>query len=283
MSVKPRLTARQRMVRIYDRTMNGRQQNRFYENSGFYNFGYWDPPTDSMRHACESLVDKLAEKIPGDAERILDVACGLGASTRRLSVRFAPNIITAINISEAQLALARERAPGSTFLFMDATALQFPDASFDAVICVEAAFHFDTREVFFQEALRVLKPGGWLVLSDILLPRFMVPFAVPLQIPRANFVKDIPSYRKQLQDAGFEAIDVQNATDVCLGEFRRYLANWPAAEHQRGQLSFRSSIPRSIVCHLIAGYFGLTCKSYLLASARKRPGDTLSSSPRAIQ
>jgi len=263
------MTARQRMVQVYDRTMNGRQQRRFYEDSGFYNFGYWDPRTDSARQACETLVDKLSEKIPGDAERILDVACGLGASTRRLATRFAPGIITAINISEVQLALARQRAPGSTFSFMDATALQFPEASFDAVICVEAAFHFDTRDAFFREALRVLKPGGWLVLSDILLPRFMGPLAAPLQLPRANFVGDIASYRKRLEDIGFETLEVRDATDVCLGEFRRHLANWPAAEHRRGHLSFRSSIPRSIACHLIAWYFGMTCKTYLLASARK--------------
>jgi ubiquinone/menaquinone biosynthesis C-methylase UbiE len=89
---------------------------------------------------CVRLAKRWSEswpkKIPGDAERILDVECGLGASTQRLGVRFAPGIITAINISVAQLALARERAPGSTFLFMNATALQFPDANLNAVICV---------------------------------------------------------------------------------------------------------------------------------------------------
>jgi ubiquinone/menaquinone biosynthesis C-methylase UbiE len=43
---------------------------------------------------------------------------------------------------------------------MDAARLAFADAQFDAVICVEAAFHFDTRAAFLREALRVLKPAG---------------------------------------------------------------------------------------------------------------------------
>ena len=40
---------------------------------------------------------------------------------------------------------------------MDATELDFRDNSFDSIICVEAAFHFDTREKFVREAYRVLK------------------------------------------------------------------------------------------------------------------------------
>ncbi|MEM1071073.1 MAG: methyltransferase domain-containing protein, partial [Planctomycetota bacterium] len=46
----------------------------------------------------------------------------------------------------------------SSFEVMKAEALAFEDAAFDNVICVEAAFHFETRLDFFREALRVLKP-----------------------------------------------------------------------------------------------------------------------------
>jgi MPBQ/MSBQ methyltransferase len=263
------MTAQQKMIRVYDRTMRGRYQKRYYEDSGFFNFGYWHPPTSSQRQASEALVNRLLEKIPNKVGRILDVACGLGASTRLLMDWYPPEMITGINISEAQLAEARRRAPGCAFLRMDATRLEFSDAEFDAVICVEAAFHFDTRDAFLGETLRILKPGGSLVLSDILLRDFVALLAEHSQVPRANFVTDIAAYRKRLENAGFHAVDVQDATDICLGEFRRNLVRWPAAEHRRGHMSFRTSIAASIACHLISGYFATTCKTYLLASARK--------------
>jgi len=257
------------VTRVYDRLMVGSVARRYYDNSGFFNFGYWTAQTKSQRAASEQLVDQLVDRLPHKTGSILDVACGLGASSERLARTFAPQMITGINISKTQIDRARERCPGATFAVMDATELQFPDAQFDAVICIEAAFHFNTRDDFFREAFRVLKPGGSLVISDILFKHFSETLGKIGNVPRANHVRDIAEYRNRLTAAGFTNIDLEDRIDVCLGPFRRNLTRWAMTEYRAGRLRLSRALTTSLVCRGVAAYFGFFCKAYLLVSARK--------------
>jgi MPBQ/MSBQ methyltransferase len=263
------MSARERMIRVYDRTMRGSHARRYYQDSGYYNFGYWGGGATSQREASEALVDQLAARIVNKSGRVLDVACGLGACTKRLARIYPSDMITGINISEAQIADARARAPDCTLRVMDATKLDFSDNYFDAIICVEAAFHFDTRDKFFAEAYRVLKPGGSLVLSDILFRNISNALLEFGQIPRTNLVASIADYRARLTTVGFVAIDIQDATDLCLGGFRNNLVHWPASERRAGRLSVKRRIGAALFCRLLAAYFGLVCKTYVLVSARR--------------
>ncbi len=263
------MSTTERMIRVYDRTMPGSNPRRYYENSGYFNFGYWGSGATSQREASDALVDQLTGRIVGKGGRILDVACGLGASTRRLMDSYAPDMITGINISHAKIAAARARAPGCGFNVMDATVLDFPDNHFDAVICVEAAFHFDTRDGFFKEALRVLKPGGSLVLSDILYRKMCNAMVRLGRVPQANLVASIDEYSARLAAAGFTVVEVTDATDLCLGGFCRNLAGWARAERRAARMKLPRSLATAVVARSLAWYFGLICRTYLLVSARK--------------
>jgi MPBQ/MSBQ methyltransferase len=263
------MLARDRIIRLYDRTMRGGNARRYYENSGYYNFGYWGGGATSQREACDALVDRLVARIVDRRGRILDVACGLGASTNRLAQTYAPANIVGINISDLQIVEARARAPDCTFQVMDATKLNFSDNYFDAVICVEAAFHFDTRDGFLAEACRVLKPDGSLVLSDFLIRNNFGWLAGLFNVPRTNRVTNISDYQTCLTAAGFIAIEIQDATDLCLGGFLKNLLHWSASERRAGRMTFKRSLGDALGCRLLATYFGLVCKNYLLVSARK--------------
>ncbi len=99
---------------------------------------------------------------------LLDVGCGIGGSSRVLAKDYGFDV-TAVTISPQQVARAQQLTPeglSAKFLVDDAMALSFPDASFDIVWSVEAGPHMPDKAVFAKELLRVLKPGGVLVVAD---------------------------------------------------------------------------------------------------------------------
>lgn len=99
---------------------------------------------------------------------LLDVGCGFGGSSRVLAKDYGFSV-TGVTISPKQVERARELTPDGVdaqFKVDDAMALSYPDASFDVVWSVEAGPHMPDKAVFAKELMRVLKPGGVLVLAD---------------------------------------------------------------------------------------------------------------------
>lgn len=99
---------------------------------------------------------------------VLDVGCGIGGSSRILGRDYG-FAVTGITISPQQVQRAGQLTPPELdvhFQVNDAMALSFPDASFDVVWSIEAGPHMPDKAVFARELLRVLKPGGVLVVAD---------------------------------------------------------------------------------------------------------------------
>ena len=94
--------------------------------------------------------------------RALDVACGVGLSTRALAA--IADQVAAIDNSAAMLAQA-PALPNVVYQAADAEKLPFPDSTFD-LVAVGLAFHWFDQDQFLREAARVLSPGGWLFIYN---------------------------------------------------------------------------------------------------------------------
>ncbi len=144
--------------------------------------GYWDDPPslsapshpgefEAAQARLTSILIALAEL--RDGQSVLDVGCGFGGALEAAGQR-ADMRLLGLNIDRRQLDICRTLPLGNSTLSLvmaDACALPFRPASFDRVFCIEAMFHFRARQTFLREAAKALRPGGRLVLSDILLRR----------------------------------------------------------------------------------------------------------------
>lgn len=95
-----------------------------------------------------------------EGSELLELGCGPGdPTTKSLSQRFA---VTANDISEGCLALARKNAPNAKFVLSDMTELEFPADRFDAVVAYYAFHHVprDRYEPLINNISRWLKSGG---------------------------------------------------------------------------------------------------------------------------
>ncbi|NEP38766.1 MAG: methyltransferase domain-containing protein [Okeania sp. SIO2H7] len=108
-------------------------------------------------------LDKLSR-----GTNVLDVGCGIGGSTRILAKDYGFDV-TGITISPKQVQRAQEltlEGVDAKFKVDDALGLSFPDNSFDVVWSIEAGPHMPDKAKYAQEMMRVLKPGGILVVAD---------------------------------------------------------------------------------------------------------------------
>lgn len=242
----------------------------------FNNFGYWQDLTTSIQAAHQEMMSSLVRPFRKDGA-ILDVACGKGATSHYISRTFPEASVTGIEISEKQLETCGKNAPNCRFERMDATNMAFDSASFDGVVSVEAAFHFNTRNAFLAEAFRILKPGGWLSLADILmeldddddyLASMGIDLADPEQhapVPEASSIKSVDDYEQVLQDLGFSEISIVDMTVECTDRFAahaRRFADGKRAKDEITQKEYEEKI-------MAVDWMAKVCRPYIRVCARK--------------
>ena len=257
--------------------------NAFTARGLWLNLGYWKDAR-TIDQACEALAALVADAAAmGPGDDVVDVGFGFADQDILWMQRFAPRRIIGLNVTPSQVRIARARverlgmADRIDLREGSATDMRLPDASCDVVTAVECAFHFHTRERFFAEAFRVLRPGGRLVLADVIraapdrhpLRRMAQDFnwaalAQKFAIPPANADRR-DGYAGKLQAAGFGAVRVTSIREQIFPGWHRALAQDPALLrrfHLAGRLPYRLLL--RLDANTVYGAF-----DYVLASARK--------------
>lgn len=102
---------------------------------------------------------------------LLDAGCGPGTITADLATRITPGRVTALEMNEEALSLARAEAgrrqsDNIDFVVGDVHALDFPDDTFDAVHAHQVLQHVADPVQALREFRRVTKPGGIVAVRD---------------------------------------------------------------------------------------------------------------------
>jgi len=183
--------------------------SRFYENDLVSSlFG------ENFHPGGEALTLYLGVKLGLNANSlVLDVACGSGSSAAAIAQRFGCKVV-GIDLGDKNLARAREKAGESglssklEFVRSDAEKIEFEDATFDAVICECALCTFPDMKTAVSEMYRVLKDGGRIGLTDMLVEdRLPERFRdVLFQVICIAGALPARRYRAILENGGFEDV-----------------------------------------------------------------------------
>ncbi len=133
----------------------------------------WGP--GFMAPGGEGNIANLVEGLDVRDQRILDIGCGIGGPAFVLAETYGAYVV-GIDIESELIARARLRAKElkidsrCEFLLVEPGPMTFPDESFDVVLSTGVIMQIEDKQQVFEEALRVLKPGGALTSYDWMKP-----------------------------------------------------------------------------------------------------------------
>jgi phosphoethanolamine N-methyltransferase len=120
----------------------------------------------------EEEVSKIVEGVDIEGKTVLDIGVGLGGPACLLVEVFGAKQVIGIDVEEPVLerAAATVESHGLsdriTLKRVTRGKLPFDDESFDVVFSKDSIIHIPDKSALFEEIHRVLKPGGWVVISD---------------------------------------------------------------------------------------------------------------------
>jgi ubiquinone/menaquinone biosynthesis C-methylase UbiE len=169
----------------------------------------------------EGNIANLLEELDVRNKRVLDIGCGIGGPAFVLAEKYGANVV-GIDIESEVVARARRSAKEleidtrCEFLLVEPGPMSFPDDSFDIVLSSGVIMQIEDKQQVFEEALRVLKPGGVLTSYDWMKPdrEFSDDMRYWFKMERLTYdMKTFAEYEALLRDAGFMEIQLSDHSD----------------------------------------------------------------------
>jgi len=162
------------------------------------------------------------------ADHLLDVGSGIGGPARYFANRFGCRV-TGIDLTDEFCDVAREltRSAGLDtrvdFATGDALAMPFASERFDGAYSMNVSMNIADKTALYREIHRVLKPGGWLVLSEIAKgaggdPDFPTPWAASA---KTSFLASPEATKSGLAAAGFDVVQMRSTRADALAGIAR--------------------------------------------------------------
>ncbi|MBE3557194.1 MAG: methyltransferase domain-containing protein [Firmicutes bacterium] len=205
----------------YRQTLRDYRLLWFNDETLAYHYGYWDRGVHSHQKALLRLNEKLYE-ISGATKNasILDAGCGVGGTAVWLA-RHHGGPVVGINIVEDQITQANANCrrlhleDSVSFYVEDYCNTSFPDDSFDQVWAIESLCHALDKRRFCEEAFRLLRPGGILLMSDFLLTKHTFSSTEERWIRQWNrgwvtHFTTLTEMRRMIEDTGFEQVQASD-------------------------------------------------------------------------
>ncbi len=216
-----------------------------------YNLGLAERGDDDLLHVQERMVWRLVGDTPiGSDTTLVDVGAGIGGALYEIAAARHPHRSIGVELCWPNIVHGMKRGAaggpnGVRFVQGDAHALPFAEASVDVIFNLESAFHYPDKDRFIRECARVLRPGGRLLIGDLVRERWLPRFIGDRDGTR---FWTLARYRDAIRDAGLRIDrcedvrpEVIHSIDSVLAHVRRDRIRrwWPARRSLFGVLGAR--------------------------------------------